>query len=53
MTRIPASSDWRRAALFGYVIIFFAFGIVGGWTAYARLDSAVVAQGVVSIETNR
>lgn len=53
MIKFPASTDWRRAALFGYVIIFFSFGMVGGWTVYAHLDSAIVAEGIVSVETNR
>lgn len=51
--KLPPSTDWRRPALLGYAIIFLTFGVVGSWTAYAQLDSAIVAQGVVSIETNR
>jgi HlyD family type I secretion membrane fusion protein len=47
------STDWRRPALIGYVIIFSTFGVVGGWSAYARLNSAVIAQGVVAVESNR
>ncbi len=46
-------SDWRGIALAGYVIIFLMFGVGGIWTAVAKLDKAVVAQGVVSVETNR
>jgi HlyD family type I secretion membrane fusion protein len=45
--------DWRRPALVGYVIIIFAFGIFGGWAALAKLDSAVVAPGTVTVESNR
>ena len=53
MTEKVSSADWRRPAIVGYVIIFLAFGVVGGWSAYAKLDSAIVAQGVVAVETNR
>ena len=35
--------DWRRPAKLGYVIIILTFGVLGGWSAFARLDSAVVA----------
>jgi len=45
--------DWRRPALLGYVTIILTFGLLGGWSALARLDSAVVAQGVITVETNR
>jgi HlyD family type I secretion membrane fusion protein len=51
--KLPPSTDWRRPAWLGYAIIVLTFGVVGGWTAYAQLDSAIVAQGVVSVETNR
>jgi HlyD family type I secretion membrane fusion protein len=45
--------DWRRPALLGYLIIFLAFGVLGTWSAFARLDSAVVAPGVVTVESSR
>ena len=45
--------DWRRPALLGYAIIILTFGVLGGWSAFARLDSAVVASGVVTLESNR
>ena len=37
----------------GYVLIVGTFLVLGGWSAFARLDSAVTATGVVSAETNR
>jgi HlyD family type I secretion membrane fusion protein len=49
----PSVRDWRRPAMVGYVIIIFAFGIFGGWAALAKLDSAVVALGIVTPESNR
>lgn len=45
--------DWRRPALVGYAIIAFTFVVCGGWAAFARLDSAVIAQGVVTVESSR
>ncbi len=45
--------DWRRPALIGYIVIILTFGVLGGWSALARLDSAVVAQGTVTLESNK
>ena len=45
--------DWRRPALAGYAIIVLAFGVFGTWAAFAKLASAVVASGVVAVESNR
>ena len=49
-TPIP---DWRVPAIAGYAVITFTFVVLGGWSALAKLDAAVTAQGVVSAETNR
>lgn len=53
MPREAVVQDWRRPALAGYVIIILAFGVFGGWAAFARLDSAAVAMGVVTVESSR
>src|SRR5262249_1049876 len=45
--------DWKRPAILGYLIIIFTFVVLGGWSALAKLDSAVVAPGVVAVESNR
>jgi membrane fusion protein, epimerase transport system len=45
--------DVRNVVRSGYLIIFAFFGIFGGWAAYAPLESAAVAPGVVSVETKR
>lgn len=37
----------------GYVTLFLTFGVFGTWAATAPLASAVVAPGVVSVESNR
>nr|WP_294567188.1 HlyD family type I secretion periplasmic adaptor subunit [uncultured Rhodopila sp.] len=47
-----ASTDWRRPAWLGFAVIFLAFGVFGGWAAVTEIDGAVVAQGLVAIETN-
>jgi HlyD family secretion protein len=49
-TPIP---DWKVPAIAGYVVITLTFVVLGGWSAVAKLDAAVTAQGVVSAETNR
>jgi len=49
----PTVPDWKRPALAGYLIIALSFGVLGGWSAFARLDSAVVASGVVTVESSR
>jgi HlyD family secretion protein len=46
-------ADWRRPAGFGYGIIVFTFVVLGGWSALAELDSAVVAQGIIVNETSK
>src|SRR5689334_17332384 len=45
--------DWKRPAMLGYFVILLAFGVLGGWSALARLDSAVVASGTVTLETSK
>ena len=46
-------TNWKRPAAIGYVTIFVAFFGFGGWSATAGLDSAVIAEGVVAIASNR
>ena len=43
----------RPFALMGYAVIFITFGVLGGWAAVAKLDSAVFAPGQVVLEGNR
>lgn len=49
---IPRTSDWRRPARFGYVVIFLTFVVGGTWAAVAKINSAVVAPAFVAVETN-
>jgi len=45
--------DWKRPALIGYALITFTFLVLGGWSAVAKLDSAVTAPGTVAEGTGR
>ena len=45
--------DWKQPAKVGYLVIFLTFGVLGGWSAFARLDSAVVATGMVTLESSK
>ena len=45
--------DWKRPAAIGYALIAFTFVILGGWSALAKLDSAVTAPGVVAEGSGR
>ncbi|WP_244520057.1 HlyD family type I secretion periplasmic adaptor subunit [Sinorhizobium glycinis] len=47
------SGDWRKPARIGFGIVVLTFGVLGGWAALARLDSAVVASGSIVVETDR
>lgn len=48
-----ASTDWRVMLRVGVGVIVFTFVVLGGWSAVARLDSAVIADGAIAIESNR
>jgi S-layer protein transport system membrane fusion protein len=48
-----ASTDWRRMLRVGFAVITITFVGLGGWTAFAHIDSAVVAEGTVAVETSR
>ncbi len=43
----------RLYSSIGYVIILITFGVVGTWSYFAVISSAVVAPAVVSLESNR
>ena len=45
--------DWRQPAVLGYAIILVTFFGLGGWSALAKIDSAVTASGVVTNESNK
>lgn len=45
--------DWRRPALFGYLVIVFAFVVLGTWSAFAELAGDVVAPGMVTLDSSK
>jgi HlyD family type I secretion membrane fusion protein len=47
------SADYRSTLLRGYGVVLGSMLALVGWSALARIDSAVVASGVISIESNR
>jgi S-layer protein transport system membrane fusion protein len=46
-------TNWRRMIAASACVIAFTFVGLGGWSAFASLDSAVVAEGTVAAESNR
>ncbi len=51
--RRPPNHEYRRVAAIGLTIIAVTFGVFGLWAALAPLSSAVVAPGVLAVESNR
>lgn len=47
------TDNYKGVARIGYVVIAITFVGLLGWAAFAQLDSAVIANGVVSAEGNR
>jgi len=63
-TRVPAlyqiedenevlSDDPRRETRWGWIIAIGFFGVLGGFSLFARLDAAVYAQGAIAVSGNR
>lgn len=46
-------SGYRGVAMLGYGLIALTFLGIGGWAASTRIDGAVVAPGVIGVETKR
>jgi len=47
------STSGKRVSSLGFLIIFITFGVFGTWAAFAPLDSAALASGVVTVKTYR
>ncbi|WP_297506527.1 HlyD family type I secretion periplasmic adaptor subunit [uncultured Caulobacter sp.] len=47
------TDNFKGVARIGYAVIAFTFVGLLGWAAFAPLDSAVIANGVISAEGNR
>lgn len=52
-SELAAFSTPQRFGRIGYIVIFLTFGVLGGWAATAKIDSASVARGVVALEGDR
>jgi HlyD family type I secretion membrane fusion protein len=48
-----APTDWRVMLYAAAGVIVFTFVMLGGWSAVAHIDSAVVADGSIAVESNR
>jgi HlyD family type I secretion membrane fusion protein len=48
-----ASSNPRPYILFGFVVVLSVFGGLGAWAALAPLSGAVIAPGVVVVDSNQ
>lgn len=48
---LPTSDS--RARFIGYLIVFITFGLFGTWAAFAPLESAALAPGVVTVQSYR
>jgi len=48
-----APTDWWTMLRAGIGIVAFTFVVLGGWSVMARIDSAVVAEGAIALESNR
>ncbi len=46
------TKSMRRTSRMSSLVIFLTFGVIGGWAAFARLDSAATAPGVLANEAN-
>ena len=51
--KLRAPSSAAPAVFFGYMVIFLFFGVLGTWSYYAPLSSAVIAPGTIVVESNR
>ncbi|GLK90818.1 HlyD family type I secretion periplasmic adaptor subunit [Pseudomonas turukhanskensis] len=47
------ATDDRPTRRIGYLILLATFGVFGGWAAFAPLDSAALAPGVVTVKNYR
>lgn len=48
-----APANWQAVTRAGFIFVVGVLGVAFVWALVARLDGAAVAQGVVSVETNR
>ncbi|MET1084425.1 MAG: HlyD family type I secretion periplasmic adaptor subunit [Burkholderiales bacterium] len=53
LATLHPAADARRSVLTGLGVIALTFGVVGAWVALAPLAGAIIAPGMVQVETNR
>jgi HlyD family type I secretion membrane fusion protein len=52
-SQLAQMANPRKYSFAGYIILFITFGVFGTWAYLAVIASAVVAPGVVSLESDR
>ncbi len=55
MQASPPRPAWRITfpALIGFAALFILVGVIGGWSFRARIAGAIIAPGVIEVQTNR
>lgn len=46
-----AKPRWMNASIFGYIILFLFFVVLGSWAAVAPLSSAIIAPGKLMVDS--
>jgi HlyD family secretion protein len=52
MTSLNTTKSLRRFQIAGYVSVFLAVGVLGGWSAFASIHGAVIAPATIVVESN-
>ena len=52
MKSLNTAKSLRRFQIAGYVSIFLAVGVLGGWSAFASIHGAVIAPATIVVESN-
>ncbi|MGL4526747.1 MAG: HlyD family type I secretion periplasmic adaptor subunit, partial [Aestuariivirga sp.] len=52
MKPLNTAKSLRRFQIAGYVSVFLAVGVLGGWSAFASIHGAVIAPATIVVESN-
>ena len=52
MKSLNTTKSLRRFQIAGYVSVFLAVGVLGGWSAFASIHGAVIAPATIVVESN-
>jgi HlyD family secretion protein len=52
MKSLNTAKSLRRFQIAGYVSVFLAVGVLGGWSAFASIRGAVIAPATIVVESN-